>query len=151
MSLRHCVTVLALIFLFAAPLGAAPRDALETFGFTGEWALRCDAPPALDNPHRIIRLRRSGSSFTEQQGEAYQPNEYRILAARRDAQGALLLRVRFAGATQELTIAKQGDQIRTMRNRDVASGRLVVDEGVVASNGAPTPWLTRCGPKEGNQ
>lgn len=119
------------------------RETLEAFGFSGTWALNCNQPASPDNNVRIISVSPAGDPiFTESLG--FEPNIYVILRAHIEGD-SIALRTKLNGEIeQDLTMRKREDRLRTMSNRDVASGRYVVRDGLVLSNKQETPWLTHC-------
>lgn len=137
---------LALALLLVAPAAASPRDVLDDFGFFGEWAVDCAQPASVDNPHRDAYLNeRREPVFTETLDPEAQGNTYAIVAARA-GKSSLRIKVRLnETVTQSLRLVRRGERIRTVTNRSLPDGRLLVKNGIVVSIGAPTPWLTRCG------
>jgi hypothetical protein len=136
----------AVIFFSAAPaLAETASQTLEDLGFFGRWAMNCDEPPSESNTVRIARVSATGDAiFKESLGGPGEPNIYVVLRVTRTDTG-MVLRTKLNGTvSQDLTIRRDGDRIRTITNRDVATGRFVVRKGVIVSNGRETPWLTRC-------
>ena len=85
-------------------------------------------------------------TFTESFGDDYQPNHYVVLGAKDSGTGGVTLRIQLNGSTlQDLTMVRDGNRVRTMTNRRVSDGKLVVRNGAVWGSGSKTPWLTRCG------
>lgn len=129
----------------APALSATPEaERLEQYGFLGEWAVRCGAPASPSNVHRRAFISASGEpGFTEWLGENFAENVYRILAAERDG-NQVVLDIELNGKiTQRLTMIREDGRIRTLTN-ELGDGRVVVKNGKIVANGAPTPWLTLC-------
>lgn len=127
----------------------AIREALDGFGFSGTWALRCDDPPSPDNNVRVVSVSPAGDAmFAESLGPESDPNIYVILRVRRANDDTIVLHVKLNGEVeQDLTIRREQNRIRTTDNREVATGQYVVKNGIVASNKQETPWLTHCAQK----
>jgi hypothetical protein len=133
-------------------IGGAPADAatvrqtLDAFGFFGTWARDCDKPASLTNNQRVVTMSPRGRPmFIESLGPDSEPNVYVILRARRPARDTIVLRVKLNGGDeQDLIMRHDHDRIRTIDNREVATGTYIVRKGVVASTKDETPWLTRC-------
>jgi hypothetical protein len=136
----------AAVVCFGPPASAELlSETLENFGFFGRWAMSCEEPASPANTVRTARLSPTGDAiFTESLGGG-EPNSYVILRAKRSDADTLALRTKLNGdITQDLTMYREGDRLRTMSNRDVPSGRFVVRNGVVVGSKQNTPWLTRC-------
>jgi hypothetical protein len=142
------LTAVAMAWLVGSGPAAAEtvREALDGFGFSGTWALRCDDPPSPDNNVRVVSVSPGGDPmFAESLGPESDPNIYVIVRARRVNDDTIVLRVKLNGEIdQDLTIQRDKNRIRTMDNREIATGQYVVKNGVVASNKRETPWLTHC-------
>jgi hypothetical protein len=110
----------------------------------------CDQPASQTNTVRTAQLSSTGDpNFTESLGGRGEPNSYVILRAKRTSADTIVLRTKLNGEiTQELTMHRRGDRIRTLTNRDIASGDYLVRKGVVVSTKNETPWLTRCAAQE---
>ena len=137
----------ALCLVVASADGAGSiRSELEVFGFFGQWALHCDQPASPTNSRRSVAVTSGGDViFTESLGLEYPPNVYLVRAVNRTAPNSAVLRIELNGQVeQDLTMVREGGQLRTVTNRRVADGELVVKDGIIASNGEKTPWLTRC-------
>jgi hypothetical protein len=143
---------LTAVILFSAPAAKADSlsETLEAFGFFGRWAMNCDEPASPTNNVRNARLSTTGDPiFSESLGGAGEPNSYVILRAKRASADTIVLRTKLNGKiTQELTMHRHGDRLRTITNRDIASGDYLVRKGVVVSARQETPWLTRCTQQE---
>ena len=140
----------AAVILFCSPATSAesPGETLESFGFFGRWATDCNQPASPDNNVRTAQLSPAGDPvFSESLGS--EPNSYVVFRVRRTGADTIILRTKLNGEIiQELTMHRQGDRIRTIANRDMASGGYLVRKGVVVSTKRETPWLTRCGAQE---
>ena len=146
----HRMIAIAAPLLLLSILPAAAVDTrakLEKFEFFGQWAPHCGRAASPENPRRDAYFNPKGHAvFTENFGEGHQPNVYVVREARHEGPQRLLLRIELNGdAVQDLTMIRRGGLIRTMTNRRVADESVLVRAGIVASNGAPTPWLRRCG------
>lgn len=153
MRLRMAATILAALIpilpaTVAAQSTAQANDAntvamLEPFGFFGEWATRCDRPASTGNVKRSTYVSASGEpGFSESLGATR--NIYRILDAR-TAGNVVALEVELNDTIRQiLTMRRDGDRIRTIRNQ-LADGRVLVDDGKVVANGMATPSLKLCG------
>ncbi len=138
-------------------VGSAPasaetlRQTLDAFGFFGTWARDCDKPTSATNNLRVATVSPTGDPmFTESLGPDSEPNVYVILRVRRAAGDTIVLRAKLNGdVEQDLTMRRDHDRIRTIDNREVATGRYIVRRGVVASTRNETPWLRRCSEKSG--
>jgi hypothetical protein len=130
----------------SGPLAAATlQDTLDAFGFSGTWAIDCTADASPDNNVRVVSVSPAGDPmFTESLGST--PNIYVIMRARSDGD-TITLRTKLNGEIeQDITMKRDADRIRTISNRVVSTGRLVVVDGTVTSNKRKTPWLTHCQP-----
>jgi hypothetical protein len=112
--------------------------------------MNCDEPASPTNNVRNARLSPTGDPiFNESLGSAGEPNSYVILRAKRVGADTIVLRTKLNGEiVQELTMHRQGDRLRTITNRDIASGDYLVRKGTVVSAKQDTPWLTRCAQQE---
>lgn len=140
--------VIASCLIASAAFGAdANREVLERFGFFGIWAIDCQEPAAVDNVVRNAVVTGTGDPvFTETLGTNSDPNVYVILRARQIDDEQIALRIKLNGEReQDLVMRYAGGRIRTMSNRDVRSGRMLVKDGQVRGTSHATPWLTRCG------
>ena len=141
--------VLTAVALLVTPAGASTREVLNEFGFFGEWAADCSRPVAMDNPYRNAYLDERGEPvFSETLGPDLPANTYAIVDARpaKSGKAGLQLSVRLNNdVTQSLLMVRNGDQIRTMMNRRLSDGALLVKDGIVVSIGKATPSLARCG------
>lgn len=146
------LAVAAAVIFFSAPAAQADSlsTTLETFGFFGRWAVNCDEPASPTNNVRAARLSDTGDPiFSESLGGSGEPNSYVILRAKRKGADTIVLRTKLNGEiVQELTMYRHGGRMRTMTNRDMASGDYLVRKGVVVSTKQETPWLTRCATQE---
>jgi hypothetical protein len=138
------VVVFGSLIVTAARAESA-RETLDQFGFFGTWAVRCDEPSSPDNVTRYALTSTKGVSFTETLGKDSQSNIYSVLSAKRVGGDSILIRTRLnSDIEQDLTIRRDQNRVRTMQNREVATGDFVVKDGIVDSNKSETPWLTRC-------
>lgn len=138
------VVLAALVAGGPAHAETATQKVLERFQFFGTWALDCERPAAADNPVRSAP-KPSGKTvmFTESLGG--EANVYVIKRAKPAADDTISVRIELNGEIrQDLTIKREGDRLRTMTNRDIATKDVVVREGIVLSTGEPTPWLKYC-------
>ena len=146
------LAAIAAVIVFCSPAACAESlsETLEGFGFFGRWAMDCDKPASPSNNVRIARLSPTGDPvFSESLGGSGEPNSYVILRAKRTSADTIVVRTKLNGeVTQELTINRHGDRVRTMTNRDMTSGKHLVRNGVVAGTQHETPWLTRCAKQE---
>jgi len=142
------LAAIAAVIFFSAPAAKADSlsETLETFGFFGRWAINCDEPASPANNVRTARMSPTGDPvFSENLGGLGEPNSYVILRAKRNGADTAVLRVKLnGGVIQELTMRRDGDRLRTISNREIATGEYVVREGLVVSTKQETPWLTRC-------
>lgn len=149
--LKFLAATAAVIF-FSAPAAKAESlsATLEAFGFFGRWAISCDEPASPTNNVRTAQLSQAGDPvFSESLGGDGEPNSYVILRAKRKGSDTIVLRTKLNGEiVQELTMHRNGERMRTMTNRDMASGDYLVRKGVVVSTKQETPWLTRCATQE---
>ena len=128
----------------AAAQAQAVAGTLNGFGFFGSWAVQCGSPA----PTNIIReVKWTGHEpveFIESYAGATTGNHYRVLSAQMPNPTTLQIQVLLNGRIVEnLTIAKYSTNwIRTMTNQ--TSQGFVVQNGVVAASGQPTPWLQKC-------
>lgn len=147
MRLKLLAATAAVIF-FSAPAANADslNETLEAFGFFGRWAMNCEGPASPTNNVRTARLSPGGDPvFNESLGGSGEPNSYVILRAKRAGADTIVLRTKLNGEIiQELTMHRRGDRLRTITNRDIASGEYLVRKGVVVSTKQETPWLVRC-------
>jgi hypothetical protein len=132
------------------PSGAeTPREVLEDFGFFGRWSPQCDRPPSPGNSLRTTSVTPAGTvRYREHFGRAFTDNVYEVLAAERIAADRVRIRIRLNRTTnQELEMAREDGRLRTMANRPLDgghAGRPIVDDGLIAASGSPTPWMARC-------
>jgi hypothetical protein len=149
------VTAVRVTFLMIGALGIlnptavradTARETLEQFGFFGTWAVHCDEPASPENVTRhALASTKSRPSFTETLGKDSQPNIYSVLGAKRVGDDTIIIRTKLNNdIEQDLTIRKDQNRVRTVQNREVGTGDLVVKDGIVDSNKSETPWLTRC-------
>jgi len=146
-----CVTFLiatltAGVFGVGSAGAATISDTLEAFGFFGTWATNCHQPPSRSNNQRSAFISATGDAmFNESLGPDSEPNVYVILKAVRGDDGKIIMRTKLNGETeQELIMRIDGDRLRTLSNRDIASRKYIVRHGRVVSNHHDTPWLTHC-------
>ncbi len=133
-------------FVVAEPAtDSATRGVLEEFGFFGQWAIRCDQPASVQNTVRSAYVSAAGEpGFSENLGEGLPENVYRILGVERRDDNQITLAIELNGQTlQRLTMVRDESRIRTITN-ELADGRIVVKNGIVAASGGRTPWLSRC-------
>jgi hypothetical protein len=146
------LAAIAAVIIFNSPASTAESlsETLEGFGFFGRWAIDCGQPASPDNNVRTARLSPTGDPlFSESLGSNGEPNSYVILRAKRIGADTIVLRTKLNGEiTQELTMRRNGDRMRTITNRDMASGEYLVLKGVVVTTRRETPWLTRCAEQE---
>ena len=146
---RFLAAIVFLSFALGGSMASAEtiRETLESFGFFGTWATRCDEPASPGNNVRIAAVSVAGDPvFTESLGENSEENVYVILGAQRLGDDAIALRIKLNGTNeQELVMRRAWGRIRTFSNRDGRGGRAIVANGIVKSSGRATPWLTRCG------
>jgi hypothetical protein len=140
---------LCLLFVQTAATPTSPatvRETLERFEFFGTWAPRCDQPASPDNSVRTVYVTTNGQvEFTESFGQGYEPNTYAVLDATIPNTDTVLLHIDLNGEIkQELTMSRNGAQLRTISNRRGSDGPFVVKNGIVAATGQPTPWLSHC-------
>lgn len=147
MRLKFLAAIAAVIF-FSSPAASAESlsETLDNFGFFGRWAVDCGQPASPDNNVRTARLSPTGDPlFSESLGGNGEPNSYVILRAKRTGTDTIVLRTKLNGqVTQELTMRRHGDRLRTITNRDMATGEHLVRKGIVVTTGRETPWLMRC-------
>jgi len=137
--------IVALGVLATAAAAEPTRGVLEQFGFFGTWAVHCDEPASPDNVTRLALTTTKGVTFTETLGKDSQPNIYAVMSAKRLNPDTVVIRTKLNGdIEQDLTIRRDQNRVRTMQNREVGTGDLVVKDGIVGSNKSETPWLTRC-------
>jgi hypothetical protein len=142
-------TILAALVCLAGPaLAADPVQVLQDFGFFGRWSQDCERAPAPGNILRIASAVTGTARFREQVGPTAGENAYEVLDAERIATDRISMKIRLNGKlTEHLAMVIDGDRIRTMLNEvleDDGAVRILVENGEVKSNGASTPWLTRC-------
>ncbi|MBV8792133.1 MAG: hypothetical protein JO237_08775 [Pseudolabrys sp.] len=137
-------TGMSLALLFVQPATATTvRETLEQFGFMGRWASLCSRPAAPDNTIRTVEINTNEVSFVERFGDDYEPNVYTVVQATQEKKDTLILRVELGGnGTQELTMQRHGNRIRTTLNR--GKNGTLVKNGIVIATGRPTAWLTHC-------
>jgi hypothetical protein len=143
-----CPIAIALCVVASAAFGAdANREVLERFGFFGVWAIDCNEPARLDNVMRTALISGTGDAvFTETLGPHSDPNVYVVLRARQLNEGHIALRIKLNGEREQDLVMRRADtRIRTISNRDIKTGKLVVKDGQVRGTTHATPWLTRCG------
>jgi hypothetical protein len=131
---------------FLPPANAqSMRSVLEDFGFFGNWAINCASPATLANSRRHAFITRGGEiHFTESFGHKIKQNVYTVFGARRIAPDKILLRIQLNGKDmQNLTMQKDNSRLRTIFN-ERENGEFLVRDGVILSNGQPTPWLSPC-------
>jgi hypothetical protein len=146
--MRYLCGAAVVLCLFSSPAAANDmRATLQTFGFFGRWAPRCDQPASLTNSVRNAKVADDGRiEFTESLGEQYQPNRYVVLDARKRGADAVVLRIELNDKIkQDLTMVKRGGLLRTMTNRQIAGDKLIVKGGVIVATKQKTPWLSHCG------
>jgi hypothetical protein len=121
-------------------------ETLRDFGFLGTWAIHCEEPASPSNNTRFALISSTGDVvFRETLGPHSEPNVYVVLRAVRESDDTLALLTKVNGEfEQELTVVRKGGRLRTFRNVDVATGRVVVRQGTVVSTGQRTPWLSHC-------
>jgi hypothetical protein len=134
----------------ALPAGAeTPRQVLMDFGFFGRWSPRCDRPPSPGNSLRTTSVTPAGRvRFREHFGKRFSDNVYEVIAAERIGADQVRIRIRLnRNVTQDLVMAREDGRLRTMVNRPLDganAGLAVVEDGLVAASGSPTPWMARC-------
>ncbi len=139
------VTLMMAAMLAPARAQAGASKVLKEFGFFGIWAPDCSKPPGPGNSRRTTWVDKEGLvRFKEDLGDEYVPNEYLVLSARRLAPERIEIRIEFNKTrTQDLTITREDDRLRTVDNVSLDGGVLVRD-GRILSVGAETPWLSSC-------
>jgi hypothetical protein len=138
---------LALCLLAAHAAADSVAATLEAFAFFGTWAPHCDQPASPTNSLRAAFATPDGQvTFTESLGADSQPNVYVVRAATRKGRDTVVLRIELNDQiVQDLTMVRKDGLLRTMTNRQVSNGKLVVSGGIVLGNSQKTPWLSRCG------
>jgi hypothetical protein len=142
----HAAIAAVLFFSGAAARAETLTQTLEAFGFFGRWAMDCSQAPSPENTVRTARVSPTGDPiFSESLGGQGEPNTYVILRAKRTSADTITLRIKLNGEyQQDLTMHRQGDQLRTLSNREVDTRVYVVRKGIIAATKQATPWLTRC-------
>ena len=149
MSLRHLRPILLVApCILAAMVAAQAQQAagiLNAFGLFGTWAVRCGAPPSPANVVQTVAW--TGHEPVEYSATIGSPapaTHYRVISAQMTNATTLVMEVLLNGRyTENLTISKSGnDAIRTIWNRSARG--FLVQNGVVAATGRPTPWLRKC-------
>jgi hypothetical protein len=136
---------LCVLAVTAAAQAEQVAGTLNAFGLFGRWAVECGAPPSPANVVRSVTWTgREPVEYSETIGPPAAANRYRVITARMPSATTLVMQVELNGGSYEnLTIAKYGnDATRTMANQ--TWNGFLVQNGVVAANGHPTPWLRRC-------
>jgi hypothetical protein len=124
-------------------------ETLDNFGFFGRWAMDCSQPASAANNVRTARLSSTGDPIFSESLGGNEPNSYVILSAKRASADMIVLRTKLNGKTvQELTMRRHGEQIQTVNNRDMKTGKYVVRKTVIVGTSHETPWLTRCANQE---
>ena len=135
-------------------LGATPCVAdespvpgvLQQFALSGTWAIDCARPESPANEYSIYAVSSTGdATLTYARGEPYRDVTYAIRTARLVAEQRLALQVlRLPEKIPvELVLRKDGDSIQVWSSH-TPDGRMLVIDGVIIGNGAPSPRFKHC-------
>jgi len=119
---------------------------LQKFGLLGTWAIDCAQPASAGNEYSVYAVSSSGeATLVYERGEPYRDIVYEIrravpLADARLALQVLRLPERFP---VDLVLLKESDTVRVWSSH-TSDGRMLVIDGVITGNGAPSPRFTRC-------
>ena len=134
-------------FTIVAARGETLRETLDQFGFFGTWAIalrRAGVARAMSYAP-LSSLELATPSSAKRSAPNSEPNIYVILRAKRTARAHHDPHQAQRRDRTGTHVRHEQDRVRTVDNREVASGQYVVRDGVVTSNQSETPWLTRCG------
>ena len=150
------VLTLTVVLPAAAQDVRAPGDApaieavLRGAGLFGTWAVDCEGAPTPANPRVSILVADGGSVIERHElGGDYEINNYRVVAAKRLSTTRVEVEVLFKPGSereqeQRLILDVEKDTRRTIFNQ-IAGGKVVVRDGVVAGHKVRTPVLKKCG------
>ena len=119
---------------------------LQQFGLLGTWAIDCARPASPDNEYSIYRVSASGeATLAYARGEPYRDIAYAIRTAQLVTEQRLSLQVlRLPEKIPvDLVLRKDGDAVQVWSSH-TPNGRMLVIDGVITGNGAPSPRFERC-------
>ncbi len=146
---------MAAAFVFAAlsviPAAAAGSvdDLFRAFGLFGQWAVDCNQPATLANPHVSITMANEGHVLEVQDiGSKFAINRYSVLSADRISATRYSVTAIFQAGNekeerQRLVYLVRDSTRRTIFNQP-DDGAVRVRDGMALASGIKTPLLRKC-------
>ena len=147
-----CMAAMSLglpLFASDAAHSQSAEQVAQEFGFVGHWAMQlCDRPASSENWRRRIVVSGGEVSWTEDCGNNCGfsvPIKYVVQSIERVGAERISMRVRRIdqAGTYDFIMRMADGRLRTMSNQAV-DGKILVRDGIIVSNGAPTPQFTKC-------
>ena len=123
---------------------SAAADAISDFGLTGEWAVDCAKPPALDNPHMTFTTSADGQPLRALRMNSAFDGTFDMKDAKLLGTDRLTYVVTDKFGTYTIVIGKTGDQWRSLESTRHSDGQVLIRDGKIVDPGRPTPLFTRC-------
>jgi hypothetical protein len=120
-------------------------EVARKWGLLGTWRLDCTQPRSSQNPD-LIYVVRDGKLFHDRDFVDSRDSSA-VMTATLKADKSLEIVVSFQSLkqTRQFSFMKGPDgRIRAASNRNVDTNEYTVRDGKFVSNGASTPWQTRC-------
>jgi hypothetical protein len=146
--LRMIFITALLALLPSAAFAQSTWDVLQSFGYTGAWAISCDKPPSPDNPR--MTLFRDTDGVVKRKFDNGPLNPTLMLAPIISAQIITSTTMMIHSASNYTTnysldylIIKENYRTRTLESK-TTDGKELIKDGVIISDNQPAPWFERC-------
>ena len=117
----------------------------SNWGLLGEWRRECQSPITDSNPSYLY-LVRNGQLYLDRDFAASGTDSSVLSGVRRTAGDEIEYVIQFTSLAprQHLNAKSGSNQMRVISNKNLQTGEASVVDGKFTSDGAVTPWMSRC-------